>query len=290
MGQPNNTFTKRSNSWLPAAANLLKRAAILFSPFLITAVCYSAEVPNEPVVEALYQQLLERAPDPGGKAHWLQVLGQGASVKSVVQDFIHSPEYKIRFVTGHSHSDIVRGLYKHVLARPADPGGLAYWTGRLDSGVGFDQVADGFFDKEYRDLFGDNKVPGHLDLQVVAGDPFIVTQDQPSQKTFTSPDLHQGDCVMHAATVMFYPDGTGHFEAQVMTNHTMTSDIWSQTMFVKGNGGMSLFDIPTQVSPAMQTQHRYIGGSSSWYPFSYNFTFPASLYDQITTIELSCGC
>jgi Clostridial hydrophobic W len=112
----------------------------------------------------------------------------------------------------------------------------------------------------------------------------------PPYKTFTSGDMNRWDCVMHGTTVTFYPNGTGHFEAQVMTKHTMTSDILHQTIFVKGNGGVSLFNIPNHDSPNMQTQNRYFGGPSSWYPFSYDFTFPANLYDQITTLELSCGC
>jgi Family of unknown function (DUF6294) len=113
---------------------------------------------------------------------------------------------------------------------------------------------------------------------------------EPFKRLTWQDDIHVGDCAMHGATITFYPHGTGHFEAQVMTNHTTTSDIWSQTSWVKGPGGVLLFTIDNHEGPKMPSRNKPFPGPSSWYSFYYDFTFPRNLYDQIEKVEGSCGC
>ena len=44
-------------------------------------------------VDQIYANVLERAPDPGGKAHWTGVLGTGVSRGEVMVGFSESPEF-----------------------------------------------------------------------------------------------------------------------------------------------------------------------------------------------------
>jgi hypothetical protein len=115
-------YRKRPSLFLATIANIL----------LATAM-YSADNTNGPAVDALYAQLLERGPDDEGRANWSRKLDQGVSVKSIVHDFIHSPEYKLRFVDGKEHKAVVEKLYEHVLARPGEPQGVMDWTRALES-------------------------------------------------------------------------------------------------------------------------------------------------------------
>jgi beta-glucanase (GH16 family) len=85
--------------------------------------------PSERYVDALYQDLLGRAADVQGRAHWARQLDEGRAPWSVAVDLARSPEW-----TGH----VVASLYRDVLGRPPDEAGRTYWSGRLGSG---DRVA-----------------------------------------------------------------------------------------------------------------------------------------------------
>lgn len=72
-------------------------------------------------VDALYQQLLGRPADPGGRANWVAraaAIGRGG----VAAAFYQSLESRRARVTE---------LYQDLLGRKPDPAGLAYWADRL---------------------------------------------------------------------------------------------------------------------------------------------------------------
>lgn len=76
-------------------------------------------------VERLYEEILERTPDTGGKQDWIERIESGTSRATVARDFYGSLESRRRRVTG---------LYQHFLQRDPDAAGLASWTRVLESG------------------------------------------------------------------------------------------------------------------------------------------------------------
>ena len=87
---------------------------------------------NAIYVTNLYSLLLHRAADPGAAA-WVNLLNQGASPASVVQDIESSPEYL---------NDVVIGLFQHYLNRAPDSGAQT-WVNALENGATIEQVTEG---------------------------------------------------------------------------------------------------------------------------------------------------
>ena len=57
---------------------------------------------------------------------------------------------------GLTNQEYVRRIYKTMLDRDPDSGGLSYWTGRLDSGASPTAVINGFIDsKEFTKICDD---------------------------------------------------------------------------------------------------------------------------------------
>lgn len=74
-------------------------------------------------VDALYQRILQRGPDPAGRAHWVAALADGRlRPVEVVAAFWDSLELR---------QDRVRATYLAVLGRRPDQGGLRFWTEEL---------------------------------------------------------------------------------------------------------------------------------------------------------------
>ena len=92
---------------------------------------------NAAFLSALYEDLLGRAPDPGGLASWESELAAGVSDEQVAYDIATSPEYRSR---------LVQYCYEVFLGRPADPGGLATWVDLLDAGGSDQSVVEGIMD------------------------------------------------------------------------------------------------------------------------------------------------
>ena len=73
-------------------------------------------------VDAAYQAVLSRAPEPGGRAYWISRLDAGASVESIARSLVLSQEYR---------GGQVDAAYANMLGRRPDAGGRAYWTAQL---------------------------------------------------------------------------------------------------------------------------------------------------------------
>ena len=86
------------------------------------------------IVGALYEDLLGRAPDPGGLAYWEGALSSGESTGAVATGICSSAEYR---------AGLVSDYYEHFLARGVDPAGLSFWEGRLAAGATDEQVMAG---------------------------------------------------------------------------------------------------------------------------------------------------
>jgi Ca2+-binding RTX toxin-like protein len=81
----------------------------------------------------LYRAAFDRAPDAQGLLYWTDEIGQGAGLDMLADAFIKSSEFQTRYGTGLSNHDLVAKFYENVLHRAADPAGLDFWTGVLDS-------------------------------------------------------------------------------------------------------------------------------------------------------------
>lgn len=83
------------------------------------------------MVNDVYRATLERGSDSGGLAYWRGELRRSRSVTGVMASVFSSPESYGR--GGGTDEGYVRRLYRLVLNRQSDSGGLAYWTGQVRS-------------------------------------------------------------------------------------------------------------------------------------------------------------
>ena len=97
---------------LGSGATILRvEAAIAGSPEFFQ----NAGGTNQGFVNALYSDLLHRAPDPGGQAMTLAALNGGISRQAVAGAVLSSPEF---------YADLVASLYSQFLQRSPDPFGF----------------------------------------------------------------------------------------------------------------------------------------------------------------------
>ncbi|WP_082556458.1 DUF4214 domain-containing protein [Modestobacter sp. Leaf380] len=82
---------------------------------------------NGSFVQALYQDMMVRTPDPNGLADWTSKLSTGGwSTRSVAQAFSNSTEFRTLTITQ---------AYQQVFGRAPDPGGMNTWLQYLASGA-----------------------------------------------------------------------------------------------------------------------------------------------------------
>ncbi|SDF37261.1 protein of unknown function [Limimaricola pyoseonensis] len=130
---------------------------------------------NGAFVEMLYNNVLDRASDAGGKANWVGRLEAGASRSEVVLGFSESAEHQNRtaaaaesFAARHSEAgwtDDVYRLYGAALDREPDMAGLRNWSARLADGLSREAAAAGFTNSaEFSARFGAPDNGGFVDL------------------------------------------------------------------------------------------------------------------------------
>ena len=84
----------------------------------------------------LYNAAFKRLPDPDGLRYWIGNFSSGKDdERAIASSFLASDEFKQRYGENISDSIYVNTLYKNVLGRDADTGGLNYWLGQLNSGA-----------------------------------------------------------------------------------------------------------------------------------------------------------
>ena len=112
----------------------------------------------------LYQHVLGHDIDDASlKEHSNRLTQNQETVRDVVRNLAHSPEYKERVIDTHpSPPDQITLAYKHFLGRDPDSEGLETYKKEMASGKKIDDVINDLIgSKEYTDKFGDNSVP-HL--------------------------------------------------------------------------------------------------------------------------------
>ena len=82
----------------------------------------------------LYKAAFNRAADAPGLTATRDALSHGASAEAVAQGFVNSSEFQ-RTYGALSATDFVTQLYRNVLGRAPDAGGLAVFTNALNSGA-----------------------------------------------------------------------------------------------------------------------------------------------------------
>lgn len=96
------------------------------------------------VVTRFYQDTLGRAPDPAGLAFWVHLAREGRPIGSIASDFYASDEYLARMANGDL-SGWVQDLYRKLLFRPAESGGLQHWLSVMRDGTSRSTVAYSFY-------------------------------------------------------------------------------------------------------------------------------------------------
>ncbi|HVC96995.1 MAG TPA: DUF4214 domain-containing protein [Pirellulales bacterium] len=91
-----------------------------------TVAVAAVGTPHQHYVMAVYEDVLGRAPDPGGLSHWTEQLDSGALSSSVAAAIAHSDEYYANVV--------ITPAYLRLLGRAADAAGVEYWTTQMDAG------------------------------------------------------------------------------------------------------------------------------------------------------------
>lgn len=87
-------------------------------------------------VEDLYQALLGRAADAGGKAAWVGVLRSGATREDVERAIMGSPEFQAAHATNDA---FIAATYQQILGRAPDAFGTASWKDALNKGLSRDR-------------------------------------------------------------------------------------------------------------------------------------------------------
>ena len=96
--------------------------------------------------EMMYTECLKRAADTSGLAHWSRGLyEQTITGKAILENFFLSSEIQNKHLSSREY---VTRIYKVMMNRSPDSGGLNYWMGRLDSGSSPTAVIDGFIDSQ----------------------------------------------------------------------------------------------------------------------------------------------
>lgn len=81
----------------------------------------------------LYETVFNRTPDPGGLGFHMKSLDMGASLATVANSFVSSPEFLASGIT--TNEQFVNQLYLYGLNRAPDPGGFAFHTASLANGA-----------------------------------------------------------------------------------------------------------------------------------------------------------
>ena len=115
------------------------------------------------VVNELYRHMLERGADAGSQG-WVDRLNSGTTVREIVRQIAQSPEHMSRFHNAGegatANRNTVATLYRHILGRQPDGGGLESMT-NLANQRGMSAVVDQILNsEEYTRTYGDWGVPG----------------------------------------------------------------------------------------------------------------------------------
>ncbi len=142
-------------------------AAFVVAGFLAVPALASAQnctSDARQVVDAIYRQVLERGANGGEANTWINQLSGGqTTVRELVENIAASPEHRQRFLPGESEGsrrNAVTTLYRHLLGREPDPGGLQAHVDLHNRNDIDAVIASLISSAEYQQKYGENVVPG----------------------------------------------------------------------------------------------------------------------------------
>ncbi len=137
------------NFWCEKLNNKTITSAEMISQFVESNEFQGFNIPNDEVVEILYNVMLDRASDAAGKDYWMEFLNNGCSHRKVIDGFAKSTEFQNLCASfgieagslvmtenrdmNENVTKFVNGCYKAILNRDGDVSGLNYWTGLINS-------------------------------------------------------------------------------------------------------------------------------------------------------------
>ncbi|WP_028454688.1 DUF4214 domain-containing protein [Chitinilyticum litopenaei] len=89
---------------------------------------------NAGMAYRIYQAAFDRTPDLGGLSYWLGALDKGMDLIEMSARFIDSNEFRTLYGNNPDTRSYVEKLYRNVLNRDGETGGITFWVGELDSG------------------------------------------------------------------------------------------------------------------------------------------------------------
>jgi len=82
----------------------------------------------------LYQGFFAREPDLGGAIFWIDRYDNGDSLGDIANYFAGSPEFNSLY-GDTDNNEFLQRIYRNVLGRAPEAGGLAFWTEQLNAGM-----------------------------------------------------------------------------------------------------------------------------------------------------------
>ncbi len=132
------------NNWVNQLESGKSKASEIISNFMFSPEYLNRQSPDDVTVEILYNTMLGRPSDPGGKAMWLERMADGADSNAIINGFCGSQEFlgicdeygiEAGSVGGGQQLTGIEGFvarcYSEALSRNSDEGGLNYWCDKL---------------------------------------------------------------------------------------------------------------------------------------------------------------
>ncbi len=136
------------------------------------------------LVDDLYRSALDRAADPSGRRYWVATMADGLRYEHLGTLFFGSPEYYRR--AGGTDQTFVTSLYRNILDRQPDAGGMQYWLSQLgnDRATSAD-VANAFF----RSVESRRNRSREMYQRVILGQPNSAEVERYADRLLTIDDL-----------------------------------------------------------------------------------------------------
>ena len=127
------------NNWVNQLESGQAKASQIISNFMFSPEYLDRKNPSDQTVEILYNTMLGRPSDAGGKAVWVERLNNGEDSNAIINGFCGSQEFlgicdeygiEAGTVGGQELTGIegfVARCYSEALSRASDEGGLSYW-------------------------------------------------------------------------------------------------------------------------------------------------------------------
>jgi Phycobilisome Linker polypeptide len=112
------------------------------TPFLVPAASAYPNNQAKTLLRQAYCRVLERPVDDDGLIEYGKALRGDLTVRQLIYNLATSEEHKNRFYDDDNLRDSVGKLFDHLLARPADDGGLKSWR-RVMREQGYEAVVRG---------------------------------------------------------------------------------------------------------------------------------------------------